>query len=151
MSGLRMSSPADQPGTISRTRWAKIAPRAGSPDVAVGPTGGGDGLVGGRLEPGDRNGLDARADRGDASGRARPSSTVAPSGAVAGSGGAATEVAGGPPVRIDARSSATLVDRGQPVAVLRQPTADGIEVAIADQPGDRADLTRTDRPGGRPR
>ena len=44
-----------------------------------------------------------------------------------------------------------LLDRGQPVLVLGQPTADRVEVAVADQPGDRA-RPRPSRPcGGRPR
>src|SRR5438093_8624008 len=44
-----------------------------------------------------------------------------------------------------ARASATLVDGGQPVPVLRQATPDRVEVACLDRPGDRPDRAGTDR------
>src|SRR5688572_5618956 len=42
--------------------------------------------------------------------------------------------------------SGTLRNRRQPVAVLRQPAADSVEIAITDQAPDRPDLAGPDRP-----
>src|SRR5688500_15782960 len=132
-----MSVQVTNPGTISSARWrprARSVPRSSTrPGRAVDESWPPAAGVAAPVAP-------AEATPADAAASTSPCEVPLPS-------PAATPpiVRSAVPAPRAASGSGTLGDRGDPVAVLREPPAHRVEVPVADQPADRAHLAGADR------